>query len=97
MDTYSQDIGYWTNIVSNIKRRIFKTIIDSILTCAAEIRVNNKSNQSKIAATKIKYWRRYCRVMSVDRIKIYEIRRETRVEEDITNFIEEKRYRKKTR
>lgn len=79
------------NIRKKTKTLIYETIIQSIMTYAAEVWVINKNNQRKILATEMMYWRRCCGLTRRDRVTNEEIRRRMGRKTDVLKYIETKR------
>lgn len=79
------------DITRNTKVKIYNTMVQSIMTYAAEHWIINKRNKSKITAVEMEYWRRCCGVTRMDRVRNEEIRQRMNVQTDALNYIEEKR------
>lgn len=78
-------------ITKHVKRRIYKTIIESISTYGSELWVLNETNKQKLRAMEMDCWRRCCGHTRMDRIRNQQIRDEMEVDIDIVETIEVKR------
>ncbi|XP_050497794.1 uncharacterized protein LOC126878967 [Diabrotica virgifera virgifera] len=82
----------WSNkITKENKRRMYKTITESIGLYGAELWEINQRNKSKIKAMEMNYWRRCCRLTRLDRVRNEDIRRQMEIDLDIIDTIEAKR------
>lgn len=81
------------NIINSTKRKIFKTILQSIVFYGAETWTLNKKQVNRLNALEMDFWRRSARISRKDRIRNTEIRRIMEVEEESAVTIERKRLR----
>lgn len=78
-------------ITRNNKRRIYKTIVESIGLYGAELWEVNGRNKSRIIAMEMNYWRRCCRLTRLDRVRNVDIRNEMEIDLDVIETIDAKR------
>lgn len=75
----------------NVKRRLYKTIVESIATYGSEVWEISKGNENKLTAMEMDYWRRSCGLTLLDKVRNEEIRRKAEVSFNIIDTIEIKR------
>lgn len=70
----------WNNTIhKDIKRRIYKTIVESIMLYGAELWEVSKKNENKLKAVEMDYWRRSCCVSRLQKIRNEIIREQMQV------------------
>lgn len=69
------------------KRKIFNSIVRSIMMYEAEIWITNKQTTGNLLAVETKYWRRYLRGPK-NKLKIKEFGKRMRVSSDLITYIE---------
>ena len=78
----------WNDTISqDNKKRIFRTIVESILTYAAETWTMSSRLYSKVQAVEMDYWRRCTRVTRMDKVRNEVIRERMNVAETVNERI----------
>ena len=72
-------------------KKIFSTILESIVTYGSETWEINKRNENRLKALEMDFWRRACGVSRLDHVRNEEIRRRAQREQDIMDTINMKR------
>ena len=82
-----------THIRQETKIRIYKTIVESIVTYGAEVWEMTESLRGKLLSMEMGFWRRCCRLTLMDKIRNNEIRERIGVGITIIDTIDAKRLR----
>lgn len=75
----------------NVKRRLYKTVVESIAIYGSEVWEISKKNEKKLKAMEMDFWRRSCGLTLLDKVKNEEIKRKAEVSINIMDTIEVKR------
>lgn len=85
------DSFLWNNkITRTTKKRVYRNMVESVVTYEAEICYANSRNRKKLQATEMDYMSRSCRVTRMDRIRNGKIRRRMELNGDILEEIQKK-------
>lgn len=78
------------DIRKDTKMRIYKTIVQSVMTYGAEVWDLSQVNRKKLLSTEMDFLRRSCRRSRLERVRNEVIKRNMNIERDITDEIEKK-------
>jgi hypothetical protein len=78
------------NIRKDIKKRIYKTIVESAVTYGAEVWTTTQNMRNRLSTVENGYWRRCCRLTLRDRVTNVRIREMMGIEDSLIDNIEKK-------
>lgn len=84
----------WSNqIKEDTKIRIYKSIVESIVTYGAEVWETTEQMKKKLLAMEMGYWRRCCKLTLLDKVRNEHIRNRMNIATSIIDTIEAKKLR----
>lgn len=81
------------HIRPEIKIRIYKTLVESIMTYGAEVWELTEQLKKRLLAAEMSFWRRCCRLTLMDKVRNEEIRERMNIQTTIIDTVESKSLR----